>query len=83
MDVSGSAPLDLTAIVGLKFTFVVNININSFYSVEKIFMVDSILETHGRKQSDPLMLYEHSLPPTQDSQQQLRKGFQQIMHLLS
>jgi hypothetical protein len=79
MDISGSAPPGLTAIVGLKFTFAINININSFYSTEKIFNVDSILETHGRKQpvqaveqivqhQDPLMLGEHTSPPsTQDS----------------
>jgi hypothetical protein len=46
MDISGSAPLGLAAIVGLKFTFAINININSFYSTEKIFNVDSILEAH-------------------------------------
>jgi hypothetical protein len=53
MDLSGSAPPDLTTIVGLKFTPVVNININSFYLAEFFFNIDSILETHGRKQLDP------------------------------
>jgi hypothetical protein len=87
MDISGSLPPGLAAIIGLKFTFAVNININSFYSIninsfystEKIFNVDSILEAHGRKQpvqaveqivqhQDPLMLGEHTSPPsTQDS----------------
>jgi hypothetical protein len=68
----------LTAIIGLKFTFTVNININSFYSAEKKFNIDSILETHGRKQLDPsveqtnkdqdlLTLDERSIPSTQDS----------------
>jgi hypothetical protein len=78
MDPSGSEPPDLAAIVGLKFTFVVNININSFYSAEKIFNIESILETHGRKKLDPsveqadrcqepLMLDEHSVLSMQDS----------------
>jgi hypothetical protein len=78
MDPSGSEPPDLDAIVGLKFTFAINININSFYSAEKIFNIDSILETYGRKQLDPsveqayryqepLMLDEHSVPSMQDS----------------
>jgi hypothetical protein len=77
MDISGSAPPCLAAIIGLKFTFAINININSFYSTEKIFNVDSILEAHGRKQpvkaveqivqhQDPLMLGEHT-SPSQDS----------------
>jgi hypothetical protein len=79
MDISGNTPPELTAIVGLKFTFAINININSFYSTAKIFNVDSILETHGRQESvpriqqvtkyeDPLTPDEHSTPrATQDS----------------
>jgi hypothetical protein len=35
MDPLGGAPTDLAAMIGLKFTFTVNININSFYSAEK------------------------------------------------
>jgi hypothetical protein len=53
LDISGNTPLELAAIVGLKFTFVINININSFYSDAKIFNIDSILETHGRQESIP------------------------------
>jgi hypothetical protein len=53
MDISGNTPPELTVIVGLKFTFTVNININSFYSGAKIFNIDSILETHGRQESIP------------------------------
>jgi hypothetical protein len=79
MDISGNTPLELTAIVGLKFTFTINININSFYSAAKIFNIDSILETHGRQESiphvkqiteyeDPLTPDEHSPPhATKDS----------------
>jgi hypothetical protein len=50
MDVSGSTPSDVSAIVGLKFTFVVTININSFYAKEKIFNVNSILQTYGKQE---------------------------------
>jgi hypothetical protein len=46
MDVSGNTPPDLTAIIGLKFTFAINININAYYSTEKIFNVNSILHRH-------------------------------------
>jgi hypothetical protein len=43
-------PSDLCAIVGLKFTFAVNININSYYAKERILNVNSILQVHGRQQ---------------------------------
>jgi hypothetical protein len=96
MDPSRSEPLDLASIVGLKFTFAVNININSFYSAEKIFNIDSILETHGRKKLDPSveqadrcqeppMLHEHTVHSMQDSPATAMKrpsSFQQISALL-
>jgi hypothetical protein len=47
---SQSTPPDLSAIMGLKFTFVVNININSYYTKERIIHVNSILQAHGRQQ---------------------------------
>jgi hypothetical protein len=31
MNVSTNTPPDLSAIIGLKFTFAINININSYY----------------------------------------------------
>jgi hypothetical protein len=74
MDVSGNAPVELTGIVGLKFTFAINININSFYKMGKIFNIDSILEAHGRqdpvptgqqiaKYQNPLIADEHVPSP--------------------
>jgi hypothetical protein len=48
-------PPDLSAIIGLKFTFAVNININSYYSRDKILNVNSILQAHGRQQPLPAL----------------------------
>jgi hypothetical protein len=46
-------------------------NINSFYSVEKIFNIDSILETHGRQESvsgiQQISEHEHPFTPDEDS----------------
>jgi replication factor A1 len=79
MDISGNTHPDLAAIIGLKFTFAVTININSFYSTGKIINVDSILEAHGRQhptsdvqrikqEQNPLTSDEFSAPPvTEDS----------------
>jgi hypothetical protein len=50
LDVSRSTLSDISAIIGLKFTFVVNININSYYSKERILNVNSVLQAHGRQQ---------------------------------
>jgi hypothetical protein len=50
MDVSGNTPSDLSAIVGLKFTFVVTININSCYAKQRIFNVGSVLQTYGKQE---------------------------------
>jgi replication factor A1 len=49
MNVSGSTPTDLSAIIGLKFTFAVNININSYYARERIFNVNSIIQAYGKE----------------------------------
>jgi hypothetical protein len=51
MNVSTDTPAELYAIIGLKFTFAINININSYYSKERIFNVSSIIEAHGRQQA--------------------------------
>jgi hypothetical protein len=48
LDVSWSALADLCAIIGLKFTFALNININSYYSKESFLNVISILQIDGR-----------------------------------
>jgi hypothetical protein len=79
LGVSRSIPPDLSAIIGLKFTFAVNININSYYSRDMILNVNSILQAHGRQQplaglqavtkdEDPFKTDESTLPLlTQDS----------------
>jgi hypothetical protein len=79
MNTSANTPLDLHRIIGLRFTFVVNININSSYSKEIIFNVSSIIEAHSRQQTishtqtniedeDPLKSDELSPPlPMQES----------------
>jgi hypothetical protein len=51
MNVSTDTPAELYAIIGLKFTFAINININSYYTKERIFNVSSIIEAHGRQQA--------------------------------
>jgi hypothetical protein len=53
MNVSGGTPSELAAIIGLKFTFAVNININSYYAKERIFNVNSVIQAHG-KQKEPV-----------------------------
>jgi hypothetical protein len=40
LDVSRSTPSDLSAIIGLKLTFAMNININSYYSKDRIMNVN-------------------------------------------
>jgi hypothetical protein len=52
-NVSGGTPSELAAIIGLKFTFAVNININSYYAKERIFNVNSMIQAHG-KQKEPV-----------------------------
>jgi hypothetical protein len=49
MNVSGGTPSELAAIIGLKFTFIVNININSYYAKERNFNVNSVIQAHGRQ----------------------------------
>jgi hypothetical protein len=49
MNVSGGTPSELAAIIWLKFTFVVNININSYYTKERIFNVNSVIQAHGKQ----------------------------------
>jgi hypothetical protein len=53
MNSSGGTPSELAAIIGLKFTFGVNININSYYTKERIFNVNSVIQSHG-KQKEPV-----------------------------
>jgi hypothetical protein len=49
LDASQNTPKDLCAIVGLRFAFAVNININSYYSKQRILNVNSVLQAHGRE----------------------------------
>jgi hypothetical protein len=51
MDVSGNIPSALSAIIGLMFTFVVTININSCYAKQRIFNVSSVLQTYGKQET--------------------------------
>jgi hypothetical protein len=53
MNISTNTPAELSAIIGLKFTFAINININinSYYSKEGIFNMNSIIEAHERHQT--------------------------------
>jgi hypothetical protein len=68
MNVSANTPADLSAIIGLKFTFTINININSYYSRERIFNVSSIIEAHGKQQAimDVQKSVEHEDPKKLD-----------------
>jgi hypothetical protein len=49
LDASQNTLKDILAVVGLKFTFAVNININSYYTRQRILNVNSDLEAHGRQ----------------------------------
>jgi hypothetical protein len=51
MDVFGNIPSALSAIVGLKFMFVVTISINSCYAKQRIFNVSSVLQTYGKQET--------------------------------
>jgi hypothetical protein len=51
MNISASIPTELSSIIGLSFTFAISININSYYSRERIFNVNSVIEAHGRQQT--------------------------------
>jgi hypothetical protein len=51
MNISASIPTELSSIIGLSFTFATSININSYYSRERIFNVNSVIEAHGRQQT--------------------------------
>jgi hypothetical protein len=50
VDASQNIPKDLRTIVGLRFTFAVNININLYYSKQRILNVNSVLQAHGREE---------------------------------
>jgi hypothetical protein len=47
LDASQAAPADLRAIIGPKFTFAINININSYYSKQRILNVNSVMTLQG------------------------------------
>jgi hypothetical protein len=65
MNVSGGTPSYLTVIIGLKFTFAMDININSYYAKERIFNVNSVIQRHGRQRES---VDELSIPlQTQES----------------
>jgi hypothetical protein len=50
LDASQSTPADLRAVVGHKFTFAVNININSYYLKQRILNVNSVIQAYGRQE---------------------------------
>jgi hypothetical protein len=49
LDASQNTPKDLLTVIGVKITFSVNININSYYSKQRILNVNSALRAHGRQ----------------------------------
>ena len=53
MSPSADTAPELAAIVSLKFTFVVHVTEESYYSKNKVLHIRSILATHGRQQSLP------------------------------
>ncbi|KAL5664171.1 hypothetical protein ACJX0J_024279, partial [Zea mays] len=52
-DVSRGPPPDLAAIVSLKFTFAVTINMSAFSVTNRVFSILSVLTNHGRQASIP------------------------------
>ncbi|AQL00817.1 hypothetical protein ZEAMMB73_Zm00001d044750, partial [Zea mays] len=52
-DVSRGPPPDLAAIVSLKFTLAVTINMSAFCVTNQIFSILSVLASHGRQASIP------------------------------
>jgi hypothetical protein len=68
MNVSTSIPAELSNIIGPRFTFAINININSYYSRERIFNVNSVIEVHGRYETltDTQESIEHEHPDKLD-----------------
>ncbi|AQK54412.1 Retrotransposon-like protein [Zea mays] len=52
-DVSRGPPPDLAAIISLKFTFVVTINMSAFSVTNRVFSILSVLTSHGRQASIP------------------------------
>jgi hypothetical protein len=50
LDASRSTLSDLRAIIRLKFTFAINININSYYSKQRVLNVNSVIQAHGREE---------------------------------
>jgi hypothetical protein len=51
MNILASTLTELSSIIGLRFTFAISININSYYSREMIFNVNLVIEAHGRQQT--------------------------------
>jgi hypothetical protein len=51
MNILASTLTELSSIIGLRFTFAISININSYYSRERIFNVNLVIEAHGRHQT--------------------------------
>jgi hypothetical protein len=64
MNISSSTPTELSSIIRLRFTFAISININSYYSRERIFNVNSVIEAHGIQQTlvDKQERVEHEHP---------------------
>jgi hypothetical protein len=64
MNISASTPTELSSIIGLRFIFAISININSYYSRERIFNINSVIEAHGRQQTlvDTQESIEHEHP---------------------
>jgi hypothetical protein len=64
MNISASTPTELSSIIGLRFTFAISININSYYSRERIFNLNSVIEAYRRQQTltDTQESVEHKRP---------------------
>jgi hypothetical protein len=50
---STNTPSDISAIVSLKFTFLISLNDESYYTRDKVFHINSIVIAHGRQHQEP------------------------------
>jgi hypothetical protein len=48
-----NTPSDISAIVSLKFTFLISLNDESYYTQDKVFHINSIVTAHGRQHKEP------------------------------
>jgi hypothetical protein len=50
---STNTPSDISAIVSLKFTFLISLNDELYYTRDKVFHINSIVTAHGRQHQEP------------------------------